>query len=212
MFHQTLTWPAPTTANQSSVCLIIRMWMSRQTVAPWDSLESLISVRLHGIVEWHDMNQILHMIDSKCDQRGMTHRIPIKYARLLATLRGIDLREIIFPSSSHSCGIEEPDWEKMAICTALGSDNSWARQLRTSQSLSDHFCIKIPQNTSVGVLQSARVAVIVAKFCPLQIIQCKYMVQLREKTRTWPKGTNSKSRPWIERLHNTANHTVMTTH
>jgi hypothetical protein len=37
---------------------------------------------------------------------------------LLATLRGIDLHEIIFPSSSHSHGIEEPEGEKMAICTA----------------------------------------------------------------------------------------------
>jgi hypothetical protein len=38
---------------------------------------------------------------------------------LLATLRRIDLGEIIFPSKSRSRGIEDPDREKIAICTVL---------------------------------------------------------------------------------------------
>jgi hypothetical protein len=59
------------------------------------------------------------MIDSKCDQRGTTCHIPIKYTTLLATLCRIDLHEIIFPSSSRSRGIEDPDREKMAVCTAF---------------------------------------------------------------------------------------------
>ena len=65
------------------------------------------------------MNQILQMIDSKCDQRGTTCRIPIKYAMLLATLCGIDIHEIIFSNSNRSHGIEDPDREKMAVCTAF---------------------------------------------------------------------------------------------
>ena len=85
----------------------------------------------------------------------------------------------------------------------LESNNSRAKQL--GKSPSDHFYIEIPQNTSAGVLQSSRVAMIIALFCPLRIIQCKYMVRLREKL--GPRstcnrlGTNLKSRPWIERLH-----------
>ena len=61
----------------------------------------------------------------------------------------------------------------------LESDNSRAKQSGTS--LSDHFYIEILQHTSAGVLQSSRVAVIIALFCPLRIIQCEYMVRLREK-------------------------------
>jgi hypothetical protein len=38
---------------------------------------------------------------------------------LLATLHRIDIHEIIFPGSSRSRGIEDPNREKMAICTAL---------------------------------------------------------------------------------------------
>jgi hypothetical protein len=48
------------------------------------------------------------------------------------------------------------------LYSVLESDNSRAKQSGTS--LSDHFYIKILQNTSVGVFQSSRFAVIIARF------------------------------------------------
>jgi hypothetical protein len=126
------------------------------------------------------MNQISHMIDSKCDKRGTTHRIPIKHTMLLATLCGIDLHEIIFPSSSRSRGIEDPDREKMAICTVFldlitaGPGNR--EQVRVCRTTS---VSKYPKRERV----SSSICQILALFCPLRIVRCKYMVQLRERRR-----------------------------
>ena len=153
------------------------------------------------------MNQILHTISSKCDngERHTASQLHMQCCPFLAMLHRIGLHEIIFASSSRSRGIELKAFIKKNghLYGVLESDNSRAKQSGTS--LSDHFYIKIPQNMSAGVLQSSRVAVIIALFCPLRIIQCKYMVQLRKKL--GPRstcnrlGTNLKSRPWIERLH-----------
>jgi hypothetical protein len=151
------------------------------------------------------MNQILHTISSKCDngERHAASQLHTQCCPFLATLRRIGLHGLSLQAAVVHVELK-PSIEKNGdLYGVLESDNSRAKQSGTS--LSDHFYIEIPQNTSAGVLQSSRVAVIIALFCPLRIIQCKYMVQLREKL--GPRstcnrlGTNLKSRPWIERLH-----------
>lgn len=146
----------------------------------------------HGVTVWRPMS-------NATSEHVVVLSFLLRCPSFLATLRGIDLCEIIFPSSSCSCGIEDLNREKMAICTAYldpitAGPGNWEQVCRT---------------TSVSKYPKTRTR----KFfnLPELLWSWHYFSHFESsgaKTRTWSKGTNSKAQPWIDRLHGTTSHTA----